>query len=265
MRLFSKIFSVILVLYILSLLFVPPVKAGCYFNSYYQCTGTCSCICGGSCYCGVNQWGRCVPSGCNTNCCRYNCKHSCNSNEDRVSGSCAGTDMVCCKPRPQPTNTPADVRASPTPRRGGMECSSTTQCYHAYCAPNNIPTPACSSVCRDGHCHTTHPGINPTIKSDVSCQNPNDYGPWSGCLSGQGACGGCAAWGYTCQVRYCINPPNSNQYQISCCCTQPTGGSGAGGSGNPTNTPVPIPNPSSVCDPFLPKKKKFLHLRVFVS
>jgi hypothetical protein len=37
------------------------------------------------------------------------------------------------------------------------------------------------------------------------------------------------------------------------------------GSGNPTNTPAPIPNPSSVCDPFSPKKKKILHLCVFVS
>jgi hypothetical protein len=43
-----------------------------------------------------------------------------------------------------------------------MECSTTDQCYRAYCAPNNTPTPACSSVCINGHCYTTHPGINPT-------------------------------------------------------------------------------------------------------
>ena len=106
MRLFSKILSIILVLFVLSILFVPPVKAGCYFNSYYRCTGTCYCRCGGRCYCGV-KWGHCMPLGCNTNCCRYNCrKYPCNSNEDWVSGSCAGIDMVCCKPRPQPTAPP---------------------------------------------------------------------------------------------------------------------------------------------------------------
>jgi hypothetical protein len=126
-----------------------------------------------------------------------------------------------------------------------MQCSTTAQCYNAYCAPNNTPTPACSSVCINGHCYTTHPGINPTI-TDVSCRSSNDYGPWSGCLSGQGACGGCAAWGYTCQVRYCINPPNSNQYQISCGCTQPTGG---GGGTNPTNTPTPTPTPTNTPTP----------------
>jgi hypothetical protein len=34
-------------------------------------------------------------------------------------------------------------------------------------------------------------------------------------------------------VRYCINPPNSNQYQISCGCNQPPGG---GGGSTPTRT-----------------------------
>jgi len=284
MRLFSKILSIILVLFVLSILFVPPVKAGCYFNSYYQCTGTCSCPCGGSCSC-VKVWGYCLPSGCNTNCCQYNCrKYSCNSNEDPVSGSCAGIDMVCCKPRPQPTNTPASQNcnwigytcvgscaagysctavgsytcacvantqptatpvdpgsasptATPQPTTGGMQCSTTAQCYNAYCAPSLTPIPNCSSVCINGHCYTTNPTSNPTI-TNVPCQNPNDYGPWSGCLSGQGACGGCASQGYTCQVRYCIHPPNSNQYQISCGCAQPAGG------GNSTNIPAPTATPT---------------------
>jgi len=127
MRLFPKIFSILFVLSVLLVLFVPPVKAGCYFNSYYQCTGTCSCPCGGSCSC-VKVWGYCLPSGCNTNCCQYNCrKYSCNSNEDRVSGSCAGTDMVCCKPRPQPTPTKGSgasptVTKATTPTTAGLEC-----------------------------------------------------------------------------------------------------------------------------------------------
>jgi len=156
MRTIFKMFSIILVLFVLSILFVPPVKAGCGFNSYYQCTGTCSCICGGSCYCGVNQWGRCVPLGCNTNCCQYNCrKYSCNSNEDRVSGSCAGTDMVCCKPRPQPTNTPKPtnppVVASPTlTPAGGCWCQNgkcvgnLTFCRYIAVCPTGL---SCVKVC----------------------------------------------------------------------------------------------------------------------
>jgi hypothetical protein len=243
MRLAIKVFSVILVLYILSILFVPSVKAGCGFNSYYQCTGTCSCICGGSCYCGVNQWGHCVPLGCNTNCCQYNCrKYSCNSNEDQVSGSCAGTDMVCCKPKPQPTNTPQPTKesASSTPRpptATPAPCNSTNDCV-GYCA--GIPN--CSAACINGYCVFTNPTIN-----NSQC---NTWGNWSGCISGQDACGGCAAQGYTCQTRFCTDPSNANLYQISCGCSQQPGG----GSANPTNTPTPIPNPSSVCDPFSPKK-----------
>jgi len=66
MRLFPKILSIILALFVLSILFVPPVKAGCYFNSYNQCTGTCSCPCGGSCKCQLDGWGNCTDSGCNS-------------------------------------------------------------------------------------------------------------------------------------------------------------------------------------------------------
>jgi hypothetical protein len=226
-----KIFSLLAVFFAF-FMFPGPVKSECYEDAYGNCTGTCSCStlpnfkCG-TCECGYDENYFCMPW--------YTC-HSCVTNT----------------PAPQPTNTPKPG-ASPTDAPGGMECSTTDQCYRAYCAPNNTPTPACSSVCINGHCHTTHPGINPTI-TDVSCRSSNDYGPWSGCMSGQDACGGCASQGYTCQVRYCIHPPNSNQYQISCGCGQPTGGSGGGGSGNPTNTPAPIPNPSSVCDPFSPKK-----------
>ena len=157
MRLFSKILSIILVLFVLSILFVPPVKAGCHFDSYHRCTGTCSCQCGGSCKC-VKVAIYCVPSGCNnTNCCKYNCrKYSCNSNEDRVSGSCAGTDMVCCKPKPQPTPTKGSgasptVTKAPTPTTGGMQCSTTAQCYNAYCAPTtpqllNAPPSASKAI-----------------------------------------------------------------------------------------------------------------------
>jgi hypothetical protein len=44
-----------------------------------------------------------------------------------------------------------------------MECSTTAECYNSYCLDNKgKPIPDCSSVCINGHCYTTHPGINPT-------------------------------------------------------------------------------------------------------
>jgi hypothetical protein len=205
MRIILKIFSILFALYILSILFVSPAKAACSEDAYGNCTGTCNCasygLCG-SCSCKWQSENYCGATGCS----------------------------------PCPTNTPKPTpgQASPTgnpptPTTGGMRCSTTAQCYNAYCAPSLTPIPNCSSVCINGHCYTTNPTSNPTI-TNVPCQSPNDYGPWSGCLSGQGACGGCASQGYTCQVRYCIHPPNSNQYQISCGCSQPAGGGGGGGS-----------------------------------
>ncbi len=201
-----KIFS-LLVVFLALFLFPSPVKSECYLDAYGNCTGTCSCStlpnfkCG-TCECGYDENYFCMPW--------YTC-HSCVTNT----------------PAPQPTNTPkptpgqASPTATPQPTTGGMQCSSSTQCYDAYCAPSLTPTPACSSVCINGHCYTTHPGINPTI-TDVACRSSNDYGPWSGCMSGQDACGGCASQGYTCQVRYCKDS-SSNAYQISCGCSQPPG------------------------------------------
>jgi hypothetical protein len=190
-----------------------------------------------------------TPASQNCNWIGYTCVGSC-----AAGYSCKAVGSYTCacvaNTQPTPTTSYASPTVTPQPTTGGMQCSTTAQCHNAYCVPNNTPIPNCSSVCINGHCYTTHPGINPTI-TDVSCRSSNDYGPWSGCMSGQNACGGCASQGYTCQVRHCIHPPNSNQYQISCGCGQPTGG---GGSGNPTNTPAPIPNPPSVCDPLSPKK-----------
>jgi|GEM_PF-2499623 len=242
MRIIFKTFFILSLLSVLSILFVPPVKAGCSFNSYYQCTGTCYCRCGGRCYCGVNQWGRCVPLGCNTNCCQYNCrKYSCNSNEDPVSGSCAGTDMVCCKPRPQPTRPGALPTGNPpTPTTAGLECppsnlegcrDATEWCMskkcHCKCTSSGLTNcdPGCSSHCTNNRCYVTHV----TPGQDKGC---NNWGPWRGCMSGQDACGGCASQSYTCQVRYC-NDSSSNAYQISCGCSQPPGGGGGGGSNTP--------------------------------
>jgi hypothetical protein len=279
MRLAIKVFSVILVLYILSILFVPSVKAGCGFNSYYQCTGTCSCICGGSCYCGVNQWGHCVPLGCNTNCCQYNCrKYSCNSNEDRVSGSCAGTDMVCCKPKPQPTNTPKPTNppASPTVPPGGCTCQNgkcignLTQCrYTVVDCPKTCSDPTKNATIEE-YCQTTNTtcSIKPCAGYSASCvSNCKKGAPGCVAITVPADCAynapGCNICGYArTEAIYCNGVHCGDTCVPHALCSNSPWCSG---SANPTNTPAPIPNPSSVCDPFSPKKKKFLHLRVFVS
>ncbi len=216
MRLICRIFYIFLVSYLFLILFISPAKAACSEDSYGNCTGTCSCssygLCG-SCYCAWQSENYCGATGCSP----------CSTTRGYGGG--------------QPTDTPI-----PNPPLGGAVCpnSSYPNCSGSdYCTVVNcgktiancpnppIPTvPNCSSVCLNGHCYTTNPGTNPTI-TDVPCSSPNNYGPWSGCLSEQGACGGCAAQNYTCQVRYCITPPNSNQYQISCGCNQPPGGGGS--------------------------------------
>jgi hypothetical protein len=142
----------------------------------------------------------------------------------------------CCPtstPAPQPTNTPGGgfggVSSTPRPPTATpAPCTSTSECLQ-YCG--SIPN--CSAACINGYCVFTNPTIN-----NSQC---NTWGNWSGCISGQGACGGCAAQGYTCQTRSCTDPSNANLYQISCGCSQPPGGGGA----NPTNTPAPtaLPNP----------------------
>ncbi len=200
-------------------------------------------------------------SGTGYTCRRFDCAPG---EVEDTTRKCTRNNYICCKkvptstPKPQPTNTPgggpgaasptATRTPTPTPKTGGADCPNPTypscsgsnyctviNCGKtiANCPPPPIPTvPNCSSSCLNNHCYTTNPNTNPTI-TNVPCSSPNDYGPWSGCLSGQAACGGCAAQNYTCQVRYCINPPNSNQYQISCGCTQPTSGGGGGGGSNP--------------------------------
>jgi hypothetical protein len=209
MRLFCRIFSVILVLFVLSILYLPSVKAGCSFDAYGNCTGTCSCspYCG-SCNCKAFSTSFCI--------------------EDK------STCYTCPTNTPKPTNTPQitekpDVSSTPRPPTATpAPCTSTSECLQ-YCG--SIPN--CSAACINGYCVFTNPTIN-----NSQC---NTWGNWSGCISGQGACGGCAAQSYTCQTRFCTGPSNANLYQISCGCSQPPGGDGA----NPTNTPAPtaLPNP----------------------
>jgi hypothetical protein len=228
MRLIFKIFSILFALYILSILFVSPAKAACSEDAYGNCTGTCNCasygLCG-SCSCKWQSENYCGATGCSP----------------------------CPTSTPKPTNPPASPTdtPAPTPTTAGLECppSNLEGCRDAteWCMSKK-----CNCKCTSSgltNCVLDVALIAPTIAAmspmslhvtpgqDKGC---NNWGPWSGCMSGQDACGGCASQGYTCQVRYCIHPPNSNQYQISCGCSQPPGG-----GSNPTNTTAPTapPNP----------------------
>ncbi|MGB9883609.1 MAG: hypothetical protein ACPLRN_03810, partial [Microgenomates group bacterium] len=166
-----------------------------------------------------------------TDCCGFNCSEECSP----ASGSCSGNTRYGCScvcgsaptktPTPRPTNTPKPG-SSPTapPDIGGTTCQNNTQCQ-SLC----LGIPNCTAVCLNGHCYTTN---LTAVPSSIAC---NIYGGWQ-CLSGQSACAACASEGYTCAVRYCDDPPNSNQYQITCGC--PLDGGGGGGT-NPTNTPIP--------------------------
>ncbi len=174
MRLALKIFSILFVLCILSVPFTPSIKAGCSEDAYGNCTGTCNCssygLCG-SCSCKWQSENYCGATGCST-----------------------------C-----PTNTPTPTTsfASPVEKPGGESCTSTNECMDSYCKrPDGTYEPDCSSICLNDHCYTTH------IKKpeDKACKQ---FGSWGGCLSGRDVCGGCAAQGYTCQTRFCKDPPNS--------------------------------------------------------
>jgi hypothetical protein len=224
MRLISKIFSIILVLYILSILFASSIKA--------QCA----------------------------------CKSQCGPNEE-LDDLCTDPykPYYCCRPTSTPASQPTPTKGSgasptdtpvPNPTIGGAvcpnptypNCSGTDYCNVINCGktiagcPNPpIPTiPNCSSTCLNGHCYTTNPGTNPTI-TNVPCTT---WGSWGSCLSGSSTCGGCASTGYTCQTRFCANPPNSNQYQISCGCSQPPGGGGGGGGSNTTSLSLQLLDPN---------------------
>ncbi len=111
---------------------------------------------------------------------------------------------------------------APTDPEGGGEapkcCEQTSQCVcptpcSGYCEYNCGSGEACSS-CKSqnkGLCFFTNPTVIPT---EYQCQG---WGQWGPCLSGQDRCRGCASTGYTCRVRFCQNPPGSNQSQNHGC------------------------------------------------
>jgi hypothetical protein len=254
MRLAIKLFFVILVLYTLSILFAPPLKAGCYFDSRNRCTGTCSCQCGGICYCGERS-GSCVALGCNTNCCYYNCrKYSCNSNEDQVSGYCTGTDMVCCRPKPRPTNTPTPRPTNtptprptntPTPRPPGCEydcknsCNSNEVAVSGYCPGNGVvccrPKPTNTPTPRPTNTPTPQPP-----RCEYNCKDSCNFNEVA--VSGY-----CPGNGVVCCRPKPTNTPTPRPTNTPIPQTQPTNTSNP--RPQPTNTPIPQTQPTNTSNP----------------
>ncbi|MCX7607589.1 MAG: hypothetical protein N2049_00005, partial [Anaerolineales bacterium] len=71
---------------------------------------------------------------------------------------------------------------------------------------------------------------------------PPAWSPWY-CV-GAGCQNACAGFGGLCSIRYCTNPPNSNQFQLTCGCepTYPTLPPSLN-PGFPTSPPSPTPIP----------------------
>ena len=268
MRLFSKIFSVILVLYILSLLFVPPVKAGCHFNAYHRCVGTCSCPKAGTCTCKLDSTGHaCYPD--TTYCCSGTCRlNYCNSGEIS-SGYCnsSGQLIICCVANTQPTNTPPNIGASPTVTQPGCRCQNgkcvgnLTKCtYTVVGCPRTCSDPAKNANIQE-YCTTTNQtcGIKPCAGYSASCvSNCKKGAPGCVAIPVPADCAynapGCNVCGYArTEAIYCNGVHCGDTCAPNALCSNSPWCSGGGGT-NPTNTPAPIPNPSSVCDPFSPKK-----------
>ena len=131
MRLIFKILSILLVIYVLSFLSVPLVKAGCRLLDG-ECFGDCSCAqvgkCG-RCECKINIRGDCVAnfSGCS----------SCGGGG---GGGGGGT---------QPTNTLPPI-ASPT-TKPGCDCGQ----YNGSCDKDSTPVCNCSKIPPQWQCTGT--------------------------------------------------------------------------------------------------------------
>jgi len=280
MRLFSKIFSIIFVLYVLSILFVPSVKASCSIDSYQRCTGYCS-SCSSTYYCGPDTTGY----GCVEHCCTGTCRSSsCTSNETAKDYCDSAHTLVCCYPKPtntpQPTATPkpfASPTATPTPAT--CTCINSTggcngiQCIYNFigCATADKPTvtPACNSPnnarfktsCGSTPCGSTNSsvcGYNAqcsTTQQDCSLQNPKcekrdvsldcNYDAYGCNLCGVGRVAAiyCDFDGDGIKENHCGDLCVSNSL-----CSNNQWCSGGGGT-NPTNTPTPTRAPTSTNTP----------------
>jgi hypothetical protein len=227
MRLFSKILSILFVLSVLYVLFVPSVKASCSFNSYNQCTGTCSCPAGycGGCSC-VVMYGYCTS---------YSNCHSCPTSTSA----------------PQPTDTLAPV-TSPTVPPGGCTCQDgkcvgdLTKCrYTVAGCPKTCSDPTKNADIEE-YCTTTGKtcGTQPCAGYSASCvSNCKKDAPGCGATPVSADCNynapGCNVCGYArTEAIYCNGVHCGDTCAPNALCSNSPWCSGGGG-GNPTNTPTP--------------------------
>jgi hypothetical protein len=249
MRVIFKIFSVLFALYILSILFVSPAKAACSEDAYGNCTGTCNCasydLCG-SCSCKWQSENYCGATGCS----------------------------------PCPTNTPKPTpgQASPTVTPPGCWCQNgkcvgnLTFCrYIAVC-----PTPACSQFSQNAniqeYCKTTNqtcgikhvlvivpPVLQPqTVIKTLLAVLPSLSHPTAPTMPQDATF--VAIRGqkpFTATAFTAATPASPTPFA-------PTAPGALAAAIPPTPPPQPPPRPRSAI-PSHPKRKKILHLCVFVS
>jgi hypothetical protein len=208
----------------------------------------------------------------------YTCrKFDCAVGEvEDTSHTCTFYDYISCKkvptstPAPQPTNTPGGgVGASPTVTTPGCWCQNgkcvgnLTKCaYTVSGCPQTCSDPTKNADIKE-YCTTTNQtcSIKPCAGYSASCvttANCNKNAPGCGATTVPADCAynapGCNVCGYArTEAIYCNGVHCGDTCAPNALCSNSPWCSGGGGT-NPTNTPAPIPNPSSVCDPFSPKK-----------
>jgi hypothetical protein len=243
MRLFSRIFFILSLLSVLCALSPHPIYA-------LACSGT-----------------------------GYTCrKFDCAVNEiEDTSRYCTNYDYICCKkvptstPKPtstpQPSDTPIPFTSPTVTPAGGCKCQNgkcvgnLTKCtYTVVGCPQTCSDPAKNATIEE-YCTTTNEtcGIKPCAGYSASCvSNCKKGAPGCVAITVPADCAynapGCNVCGYArTEAIYCNGVHCGDTCVPHALCSNSPWCSG---SGNPTNTPAPIPNPSSVYDPFSPKKTK---------
>jgi hypothetical protein len=223
----KKLYTNLFVLSVLYVLFVPSVKASCIFNSYNQCTGTCSCPAG---YC-----GGCSCVVIDDYCISYSNCHSCPTSTSA----------------PRPTSG-----ASPTVTPGSCTCKNEkcvgnlTHCrYAAGTCNNNCSDPTknveikeyCEDVSLSNPCGTKScAGYSASCVTNANC---NKNAPGCGATPVSADCNynapGCNICGYArTEAIYCNGVHCGDTCAPNALCSNSPWCSGGGG-GNPTNTPTP--------------------------
>ncbi len=181
--------------------------------------------------------------------CTWRCAYDCAQGEvecrSETNQYCNKDYIYCCTGSCPSAPTPTKkLEASPTtyatPTPGGARCNNitprsscdtpTNYCMITYCGctcNNGVLQncrPQCSAICRNGYCYVTQPTTTPNPSwTDIACDQIG-WGQWSACTCSQSAYAGCSQTNYCGQVRFCLTPPNSNQYQINCCIPGSGGG-----------------------------------------